>query len=105
MEKRSLLDYQEFNEKRFTKKDIFTKADSVAFVLNFLPGQEMPAHKHPGMNLTILAIQGSGVFTINDQEVTIMKNEFIHCSGNNLIAFNNTSTEKASMYVVLNRTN
>jgi len=105
MEKKSLLDYQEFDEKRFTKKNIYTKADSVAFVLNFFPGQEMPAHKHPGMNLTALAIQGNGVFTIDDQEMTIMKDELIHCNGNLRIAFKNTSTAKTSIYVVLNKTN
>ena len=104
MEKKSLLDYQEFDEKRFTKKNIFTKTDSVAFVLNFFPGQEMPAHKHPGMNLTALAIQGNGVFTIDDQEMTIMKDEVIQCNGNKLIAFKNTGTEKASIYVILNKT-
>ncbi|WP_186672826.1 cupin domain-containing protein [Sporosarcina sp. BP05] len=103
MEKKSLLDYQEFDEKRFTKKNIYTKADSVAFVLNFFPGQEMPAHKHPGMNLTALAIQGNGEFTIDDQEMTIMKDELIHCNGNLMIAFKNTSTEKTSIYVILNK--
>jgi len=105
MEKKSLLDYQEFDEKRFTKKNIYTKADSVAFVLNFFPGQEMPAHKHAGMNLTALAIQGNGMFTIDDQEMTIMKDELIHCNGNLRIAFKNTSTAKTSIYVVLNKTN
>ena len=102
MEKISLLDYQEFDEKRFTKKNIFTKTESVAFMLKFFPGQEMPAHKHPGMNLSILAIQGNGVFTLDDQEVPLIKNEILQCSGEQRIAFKNTSTEKVSLYVVMN---
>ncbi|MDF2858522.1 MAG: cupin protein [Neobacillus sp.] len=51
MVKRSIASYQVFNEKRFTKQIIFKNNNSTIFILNFIPGQQMPAHYHLGVEL------------------------------------------------------
>ncbi|MEH7522992.1 hypothetical protein V7149_06845 [Bacillus sp. JJ1503] len=53
MEKKSITDAIEFSEEKFTKRIIFREGESTVFVLNFMPGQKLPAHKHPGTNVCI----------------------------------------------------
>jgi quercetin dioxygenase-like cupin family protein len=103
MEVQSLRNYQEFSEERFTKRIIFKKGDSTAFVLNFMPGQALPSHTHPGTEVYIMTAQGKGVFTIDGQEVNVMKNDVIHCGGLEQLAFKNDGAENVSLYVVLNK--
>ncbi|WP_017379488.1 cupin domain-containing protein [Paenisporosarcina sp. TG-14] len=103
MEKQSLQKYQEFSEDRFTKRIIFKKSSSTAFVLNFLPGQQLPSHTHPGSDLFIMTVEGTGVFTIDGKEVNVMKNDLVHCSDQEQLSFNNNGTERVSLYVILNK--
>jgi len=46
MDKQSIKTYQEFSEDKITKRVIYNNDSSTAFVLNFYPGQKLPAHKH-----------------------------------------------------------
>ncbi|WP_210364402.1 cupin domain-containing protein [Bacillus sp. REN3] len=103
MEKRSLQDYQEFSEERFTKRIVFKKGDSTVFLLNFMPGQELPAHKHPGTEVYILTLQGEGTFTIGGAEVKASANEAVHCAGSEELAYKNTGNDPVTLYVALNK--
>ncbi|QBP40272.1 cupin domain-containing protein [Paenisporosarcina antarctica] len=103
MEKQSLQKYQEFSEDRFTKRIIFKKSSSTAFVLNFLPDQQLPSHTHPGSDVFIMTVEGTGVFTIDGKEVNVMKNDLVHCSDQEQLSFNNNGTERVSLYVILNK--
>lgn len=103
MEKHSLQNYQEFSEERFTKRVIFKKGDSTAFVLNFMPGQELPSHTHPGTEVYIMTAHGKGFFTIDGQEVSVVGNDVIHCGGQEQLAFKNDGAANVSLYVVLNK--
>ena len=58
----------------------FKKIDSTAFVLNFMPGQELPLHKHQGSDVFIMTIEDKGLFIIDGKEGAATKNDFIHCS-------------------------
>lgn len=103
MEKLSLLDYQEFSEERFTKRILFKKGESTVFLLNFLPGQELPKHTHPGTEVYILTLRGEGTFTIDGEEVNTAANETVHVSGTEELSYKNTGSEPVTLYVMLNK--
>ncbi|WP_413302470.1 cupin domain-containing protein [Bacillus sp. 1P10SD] len=52
---------------------IYKKGETTAFVLNFLPGQQLPIHKHPGTEVYIFVVTGTGTIVIDgkDSEVTV----------------------------------
>ncbi|MCM3586863.1 cupin domain-containing protein [Mesobacillus maritimus] len=103
MEKQTLNQYQEFNEERFTKRIVFKKGDNTVFLLNFLPGQELPPHAHPGSDVFIQMMQGEGTFTVDGKEASLKQNEVLHCQDQEKLAFKNTGTEPVTLYVVLTK--
>jgi quercetin dioxygenase-like cupin family protein len=103
MELQSIKTYQEYNEEKFTKRVIFNTGDSTAFVLNFLPGQELPAHKHPGAELYLFVLNGMGTISINGEETNVRGADLIHTSDEEELAFTNSGSEPVSLYVVLNK--
>ncbi|MGX6442427.1 cupin domain-containing protein [Neobacillus sp. K501] len=103
MEKQSLLAYQEYSEERFTKRVIYKKGETTAFVLNFLPGQQLPTHKHPGTEVYLFVVTGSGAFTVDGKEIVVSEGDLIHVGGEEEMAFNNNGTEPVSLYVVLSK--
>lgn len=102
-EKLTIKAYQTFNEKRFTKKDLFKLGTSTVFVLNFLPGQAMPAHRHPDHELVFNCLQGSGELSLGDHTFTLHEQEVAYGSGDEMIAFKNTGDENVSIQVVMYR--
>jgi len=103
MEKKSVANAIEYSNERFTKRILFQKGESTAFVLNFMPGQALPAHKHPGTEVYLLVLCGSGTFTINGEDTKVNGNDVVHSSGDEDLAFKNTGTEPVSLYVMLNK--
>lgn len=103
MEKKSLQSFQEFSDERFTKRIIFKQGESTVFLLNFLPGQQLPAHTHPGTEVYLLILEGEGTFTIDGESTAVAKNDTVHCSGSEELAFENTGTEPVTLYVMLNK--
>jgi quercetin dioxygenase-like cupin family protein len=103
MERQSIKTYQEFNEEKFTKRVIFNNGNSTAFVLNFLPGQTLPAHKHPGAEVYLLVVSGNGTIIIDGSESEITETDLIHTGEDEELSFANTSNDRVSLYVVLNK--
>lgn len=103
MEKQSIKTYQEFNEEKFTKKVIFNNSNSTAFVLNFLPGQTLPAHKHPGAEVYLLVVLGKGTIIVDGKESEVTETDLINISEDEELSFSNTSSDRVSLYVVLNK--
>ncbi|AIE61493.1 cupin domain-containing protein [Bacillus methanolicus] len=101
MKKQKLTDFVEYNKERFTKHVIFNEGDSTVFVLNFEPGQSLPAHKHPGANVYLLVLQGQGVFSINQEQIDVVKDDVVFCPGDEEMAFTNNGKTNASLYVML----
>ena len=101
MEKKALSDSMVYQEERFTKKILFQKGDSVAFVLNFLPGQQLPSHTHPGAEVYIQALKGNGTIQVNESEYELFEGEIIHLSGEETFSYRNSGDHPSSLHVVL----
>ncbi|WP_163857000.1 cupin domain-containing protein [Paenibacillus elgii] len=54
MEIKRLEAHQSFQEERFTKKVLFQAERTIVFTLNFMPGQQLPVHQHPGSQVYVL---------------------------------------------------
>ncbi|NYE05686.1 quercetin dioxygenase-like cupin family protein [Bacillus niacini] len=103
MEINSVKAYQEYSEERFTKRIIYKKGETTAFVLNFLPGQQLPLHKHPGTEVYLYVVTGSGTFIIDGQETVVSEADLVHVGGEEELAFNNTGNQPVSLYVTLSK--
>jgi quercetin dioxygenase-like cupin family protein len=101
MEKKSILDSIEYSEEKFTKRIIFKKGNNLAFILNFMPDQELPTHTHPGSDLFLTVIKGKGTLVIDGTKVEISENDIIHAKGDEEFSFKNTSNHPVSLYVTL----
>jgi quercetin dioxygenase-like cupin family protein len=104
MSMHSLKEFQEFNEEKFTKRVIFNEGGSTVFVLNFMPGQQLPQHKHPGTEVYLFVVTGNGTFTIDGKETEVKAQDVVHSSGNEDLAFVNSGNEPVSLYVILTKT-
>ena len=103
MEIQSIIDKKEYSETNFTKRIIFKKGESTVFMLNFTPGQKLPSHKHPGTEVYLLVLNGSGQFTIDGKDLPVTDNDVVHCSADEELAFENTGNHPVSLYVMLNK--
>lgn len=103
MEKNSIKSYQEYNEEKFTKRVVYKKGETTAFVLNFLPGQQLPPHKHPGTEVYLYIVTGNGTVIIDGQDTNVSEADIIHVNSEEEMAFKNTGDEPLSIYVVLSK--
>jgi quercetin dioxygenase-like cupin family protein len=103
MDIKALKAFQEFNNERFTKRVVFQHGDHVIFILNFMPGQELPTHKHPGTDVYLLVLEGNGTMIADGASSEVTTGAIIHVSGDKDFAFKNTGNEKTSLYVFLNK--
>lgn len=95
---------QEWNEERFTKRMLFANGDSsCAFVLNFQQGQELPAHRHPGSDVYLLALQGNGTCEVDGQSQPFAQGDVLYCNGEEKLRLANDGDEPFSVYVVLSQ--
>jgi quercetin dioxygenase-like cupin family protein len=103
MNLKSLAPFQEFDEKHFTKRIVHKNGESIVFILNFLTGQELPEHKHPGTEVYFFVLQGEGTLITDGKETEVAKGDIVHCPGSETLAFVNSGSEPVSVYVVLNK--
>ncbi|MDG5787183.1 cupin domain-containing protein [Evansella sp. AB-P1] len=103
MEKKSIKEYINYNEKQFAKRIIFKDEVNTAFTLNFLPGQSLPAHKHPGATVYIYVMDGIGEFSIDGEKVPVKKDDVLFSEGHEEMAFFNSSSENVNLYVILSK--
>lgn len=103
MDKNSVKSYMEYSEDRFTKRVIFKKGETTAFVLNFLPGQELPAHRHPGTEVYLYVVTGSGTIITDGIEAEVSEADLIHVGSEEEMSFKNSGSEPVSLYVVLSK--
>lgn len=102
MKKNNINDFIEFTGEKLTKRVIIKEGKMTVFILNFKPGQSLPAHKHPGSNVQLLVLEGNGEFNIDGETLVVEKNDTVFVGGEAELAFRNTGTNNVSLYVVLN---
>ncbi|WP_166240099.1 cupin domain-containing protein [Paenibacillus turpanensis] len=103
MEMKSVITEMEYNQERFTKRILFKKGESVMFVLNFMPGQALPTHTHPGSDVYVFVLEGTGTLMVDDRHQIITKGTAVHCSGEERFSFVNDGIENASLLVHLSK--
>lgn len=103
MENSTITAAQQFDEKRFTKIDIVKTRRSVAFMLNFLPDQEMRPHNHPNRELYLLVMEGSGTFNIDGEKFEAKQGDVLLCNEDEQIGFVNTGGKNVSIYVTMTK--
>lgn len=103
MEKNSVKAYMEYSEEKFTKRIIYKKGETTAFVLNFLPGQALPTHKHPGTETYLYVITGTGTIVINGTDTEVTEADLIHVDSEEEMSFKNSGSEPVSFYVILSK--
>lgn len=103
MNKENLNSFIEFQEERFTKRIVFKEKGTTAFVLNFKPGQSLPAHNHPGSVVYLQLLRGEGTFAIDSKETTAKENDVLVLNGEEELSFINNSSTDTSLYVILTK--
>ncbi|PLR78461.1 cupin domain-containing protein [Bacillus sp. V3-13] len=103
MEKKSAALLQEFNENHFTKRIIFNNGKSTVFLLNFMAGQQLPPHKHPGTEVYLMVLQGSGIITIDGVKTEVTEKDVILAEGDEELSFEHSGAGPTSLYVMLNK--
>lgn len=103
MKIQSITKAQQFNPERFTKIDIIKNRRSSAFLLNFLPEQQMKSHNHPNRELYLQVIEGSGLLLIDGEELEVAKGDVLYCDPEEQIGFINTSENNVSIYAVMTK--
>lgn len=104
MELHQISEYMQFSEERFTKVDFVKNRRSNGFVLNFLPGQEMKAHHHPGKDLFLYMVDGTGTVTVDDEPIALKTGDVLYCEAEEKIGFINTSDANVSIYGAMTKT-
>lgn len=103
MEIKSIIPSQVFTEDKFSKRIVYQNGESIVFILNFMPGQSLPKHKHPESHVYLLILQGTGTITVDGENTEISDHDVIHCEGNEEFSFINTGKERVSLYVHLTK--
>ncbi|MGG4196484.1 cupin domain-containing protein [Paenibacillus jamilae] len=103
MQKNHVTEYQEYVENKFTKRIIHKDEENVIFVLNFSPGAELPTHRHPGANVNILVLDGSGIVNSDGVETGVAEGDILHISGDESFSFRSGTDAVSCLYVVLTK--
>ena len=104
MEKKSLATLREYSAERFARHVLFQRGESIAFVLNFAPGQALPEHRHADAVVYVLVLEGSGTVTVDGVKTTAAPGDAFCIEGEELFSFQNTGSEPCRLYVVLSKT-
>src|SRR5699024_7106809 len=98
---KNISEAQEYSHERFKKGSLFKEKGSSAFVLNFMPGQELPAHRHPGHDVYLFVFEGEGECTIDGETHSLAWRDVIHCNEEEELSLKNSGQKLMSVYVVL----
>lgn len=98
---KNINDFQEFNESRFVRTNLFQEGTTTAFMLNLLPGQSVPPHPHPNAHVYLYVVEGEGSFIIDEEELSVSEKDVVHCADRQMLAIENTGAKPLSIFVVL----
>lgn len=90
-----------YSDEKLTKKIIFKEDRVLNFVLNFRPGQGVPAHNHEQSDLIIHVLIGQGEMTVDKKLHKITQGDVIYCKGTEVFSLTNTGDQDMSCFVIL----
>src|SRR6185437_35774 len=73
MTERELKDLEGYDEKKFVRKEVHVGPRSTVALIHLLPGQEVPKHSHPGVEIMFLPQKGEELLTVDDHKEVALK--------------------------------
>jgi quercetin dioxygenase-like cupin family protein len=90
-----------YNEEKFTKRILFNENKVLNFVLNFKPGQGVPAHNHEQSDLIIHVLAGDGEMGVDGVMNNITQGDVIHLKGTEVFSLKNSGDKDMSCFIIL----
>jgi len=95
--------YRRAASDKFGREVIVQSGGNLAFVLHFLPGQKLPAHRHPGARVVLAVLEGSGTACADGAAREIKAGDIIRTGGDELFSVKNTGGGPLTIFVTLIR--
>lgn len=93
--------YQDTAAEGFTKRMVRESPQALVFVLNFQPGQALPAHSHAESEVVLTVLTGEGEVTVDGRVERVRAGAVVHCEGRETLSATNTGKETLSLLVFL----
>lgn len=103
MNKQTITDLQVFDEHKFNKTAMFDGLNTKTFLLNFTPGQSLPAHRHPGSDVILVVIEGEGTCHVDETTHILKTHEAMNCHPDESLSIENKASENLSVMVTLSK--
>ncbi|HET7627187.1 MAG TPA: cupin domain-containing protein [Bacillales bacterium] len=100
---KNIRDAQTFDKNHMKKETLFQQDDHSIFLINLLPGQKLPAHRHPDQHVYLLVLEGEGEYTINGERHSLAWRDVLHGQNDEWLGVENTGRKFMTLYVVLTR--
>jgi quercetin dioxygenase-like cupin family protein len=96
-----LQDFRETSAEGFTKRMIHESVNGLVFLLNFQPGQSLPAHSHAESEVLLTVLCGQGELTVDGRLQAVKPGTAVHLEGKETLSARNTGTTPLSLLVFL----
>ena len=90
-----------YSQDTFTKRVLFSEEKVLNFVLNLMPGQQIPPHKHEDSDLILHVVTGGGDLTVDGKTQNLTTGDVIYCVGEEEFSLKNNTTENLSCFIVI----
>lgn len=101
MEIIQLDSYQQTSAEGFSKRMVRNTPQGLVFVLNFEPGQVLPAHTHAESEVLLTVLRGEGTVDVDGKTAALPAGSAVHCEGKESLSVRNTGTTPLSLLVFL----
>ncbi len=101
MKLQNIKDKIVYSEKSVTKRLLFSEDKVLNFVLNLVPGQEVPPHTHENSDLVVYVIAGAGEVTSDGNAQEVAVGDVVYFTGEELFSMKNNKDENLSCFVVI----
>jgi len=101
MKLQHLDDCRDTSTAGFTKRMVHQSAHGLVFMLNFQPGQALPAHTHEDSEIVVTVLSGEGQATVDGRAEPLRTGTVIQCNGNESFSVQNNGSSVLSLLVFL----
>ncbi len=97
----NITDHFKYNKNEFVRDTVIDSSHMLCFLLNLMPGQVVPQHRHGDSEGSAYIVKGSMLFTIGEKEVCMAEGDIISFNGSEMIGAKNNTGINASCMVTL----